>query len=86
LKSADQKEAKQNVRSDAAALTTPRQRLRRYGAWREGRRAILIKREAEYLADVRRRMALALEGPMTRAHESTNARGKSEKPGPIFDF
>ena len=35
-------------------------------AWREGRRAILIEREAEYQADIARRMELAVE-PTKRA-------------------
>ncbi|MCI0694149.1 site-specific DNA-methyltransferase, partial [candidate division KSB1 bacterium] len=33
-------------------------------AFREGFSAILIEREAEYLSDIERRMALVLEGPM----------------------
>jgi len=53
-------------------------------AWREGFSAVLMEREAEYLADIARRMALANEGPMTRAHASTKARGKAEDHGPLF--
>lgn len=45
---------------------------------------MLMEREAEYLADIARRMALANEGPMTRAHASTKARGKAEDHGPLF--
>jgi DNA modification methylase len=56
-------------------------------AWREGFSAILIEREPEYLADIERRMALALAGPDERARESIKARLK-DKPvdaGPLFD-
>ncbi|WP_199266659.1 DNA-methyltransferase [Antarcticirhabdus aurantiaca] len=35
-------------------------------AWREGRRALLIEREEEYAADIRRRMELAMAGPDER--------------------
>ena len=52
---------------------------------REGFRAILIEREAEYQADIARRMALELCGPDTRAWESIKARGTAEMdPGPLF--
>lgn len=37
-------------------------------AYREGMRAILIEREAEYCADIRRRMGLILAGPDRRKH------------------
>lgn len=47
-------------------------------AWREGMRAVLIEREEEYQADIRRRMALALAGPDERSRESVKARGKTE--------
>jgi len=43
-------------------------------AWREGRRAILIEREAEYQADIRRRLALCLAGPDERKRESIKAK------------
>ena len=55
-------------------------------AFREGFRAILIEREAEYQADIRRRMALCLSGPDERAREAVKARMK-DKPidaGPLF--
>lgn len=55
-------------------------------AWREGFSAVLIEREAEYQADIRRRMALALAGPDERARESIKERMK-DKPvdaGPLF--
>jgi site-specific DNA-methyltransferase (adenine-specific) len=56
-------------------------------AFREGMRAVLIEREAEYCADVRRRMVLALAGPDERARESTKARGLvEENPGPLFEW
>jgi DNA modification methylase len=47
-------------------------------AWREGRRAILIEREAEYQADIRRRMALCLAGPDERKRESIKAKGEDQ--------
>jgi DNA modification methylase len=55
-------------------------------AWREGMRAVLIEREAEYQDDIRRRMALALAGPDERARESIKAKlkGKTADPGPLF--
>jgi DNA modification methylase len=43
-------------------------------AWREDRLAILIEREAEYQADIRRRLALCLAGPDQRKRESIKAR------------
>jgi len=55
-------------------------------AWREGMNAILIEREEEYQADIRRRMALCLAGPDERARESIKAKTK-DKPidaGPLF--
>jgi DNA modification methylase len=56
-------------------------------AWREGARAVLIERETEYQADVRRRMALALAGPDERARESVKAKMKGKPPdhGPLFE-
>ncbi len=55
-------------------------------AFREGFKAILIEREAEYCADIRRRMALCLAGPVERSHESTKARhgDKPQDHGPLF--
>ena len=55
-------------------------------AWREGFRADLCEREAEYLTDIARRMALAGEGPAIRKAESAKARhaGKREDHGPLF--
>jgi DNA modification methylase len=55
-------------------------------AWRECFNAVLIEREAEYCADIARRMALCVEGPLVRAHESIKARnaGKSVDHGPLF--
>lgn len=55
-------------------------------AWREGFSAVLIEREAEYQADIRRRMALALSGPDERARESLKQKlkGKPLDPGPLF--
>lgn len=56
-------------------------------AWREGFRAILIEREAEYQADIRRRMSLVLGGPIERRHASIKEKlkGKPEDHGPLFD-
>jgi DNA modification methylase len=54
-------------------------------AFREGMRAVLIEREAEYQADVRRRMALVLAGPDERTREGIKARGSVNwDPGPLF--
>lgn len=55
-------------------------------AWREGMRAVLIEREPEYQADIRRRMALCLSGPDERARESIKARTKDKRVdhGPLF--
>jgi site-specific DNA-methyltransferase (adenine-specific) len=56
-------------------------------AWREGMRAVLIEREDEYCADIRRRMALVLAGPEERTRESIKARGQVEQnAGPLFDW
>jgi DNA modification methylase/succinate dehydrogenase flavin-adding protein (antitoxin of CptAB toxin-antitoxin module) len=55
-------------------------------AWREGRRAVLIEREAEYQADIARRMALCLAGPEERARATIKEKLK-DKPvdaGPLF--
>jgi DNA modification methylase len=43
-------------------------------AFREGFNAILIEREAEYQADIRRRMALVMAGPEERKRESIKAK------------
>ncbi|MGA2491869.1 MAG: DNA methyltransferase [Roseiarcus sp.] len=55
-------------------------------AWREGFNAVLIEREAEYCADVARRMALAVEGKETRRREAAKARhgAKPRDCGPLF--
>jgi DNA modification methylase len=55
-------------------------------AWREGMRAVLIEREAEYQADIRRRMALVLSGPDERARQGMKERmkGKPADHGPLF--
>jgi DNA modification methylase len=47
-------------------------------AWREGFRAILIEREAEYQADIRRRMAHALAGPDERKRAIAKAKHGDE--------
>jgi DNA modification methylase len=43
-------------------------------AFREGFNAILIERETEYQADIRRRMALVMSGPEERKRESIKAK------------
>jgi site-specific DNA-methyltransferase (adenine-specific) len=43
-------------------------------AFREGFKAILIEREPEYQADIRRRMALVMSGPEERKRESIKAK------------
>lgn len=55
-------------------------------AWREGFNAVLIERETEYQADIRRRMALALSGPDERSRESIKEKlkGKPVDHGPLF--
>jgi DNA modification methylase len=55
-------------------------------AFREGMRAVLIEREAEYQIDVRRRMELCLAGPDERIFKSQKARqdGKPVDAGPLF--
>jgi DNA modification methylase len=53
-------------------------------AFREGFRAVLIEREAEYQTDIRRRMSLVLGGPDERRRESIKASGKTEDAGPLF--
>lgn len=55
-------------------------------AFREGFRAVLIEREAEYQNDIRRRMALCIAGPGERKRESTKARlkDKPQDAGPLF--
>jgi site-specific DNA-methyltransferase (adenine-specific) len=53
-------------------------------AFREGMRGELIEAEAEYQADIRRRMALALAGPDERVRESIKARNLPRDDGPLF--
>lgn len=55
-------------------------------AFREGFNAVLIEREPEYRADIRRRMALCMSGPEERARESIKARnaGQPIDAGPLF--
>ena len=54
-------------------------------AFREGFNAVLVEREAEYQADIRRRMKLAEAGPDERARESLKAAGKADyTPMPLF--
>lgn len=55
-------------------------------AFREGFNAVLIEREPEYQADIRRRMGLVLSGPDERARESIKAKtaGQPADHGPLF--
>lgn len=53
-------------------------------AFREGFKAVLIEREAEYQADIARRMSLVLAGPDERAHAIIKARGTAAGAGPLF--
>jgi site-specific DNA-methyltransferase (adenine-specific) len=55
-------------------------------AFREGFNAILIEREAEYQADIRRRMALVMAGPEERKRESIKAKVGNVpfEPGSLF--
>ena len=53
-------------------------------AYREGCRAILIEREAEYQADIARRMGLVLSGLDERSREGIKARHGDVHPGPLF--
>lgn len=53
-------------------------------AYREGYNAVLIEREPEYQADIRRRIALVLAGPDERNRESIKARNIVADAGPLF--
>jgi site-specific DNA-methyltransferase (adenine-specific) len=53
-------------------------------AFREGFNAVLIERETEYQADIRRRMSLVLGGPEERRNASLKAKGLVEDAGPLF--
>ena len=55
-------------------------------AFREGMAAVLIEREAEYQADIRRRVDLCMAGPDERSREMVKARGLTEAPGPLFEW
>lgn len=56
-------------------------------AFREGFNAVLIEREPEYQADIRRRMVLCLAGPDERARESIKAKigDRPVDAGPLFN-
>lgn len=55
-------------------------------AFYEGFRATLIEREAEYMADIERRMALCMAGPEEKARAIIKAKGlMEESAGPLFD-
>jgi site-specific DNA-methyltransferase (adenine-specific) len=57
-------------------------------AWREGMRAVLIEREAEYQADIRRRMALMPASTAERrrqAHKEKQTRQPLDNQGTLFE-
>lgn len=55
---------------------------------REGMRAVLIEREDKFVADIHRRMALAMSGPEERARATIKEKIKTgrlkDDPGPLF--
>jgi site-specific DNA-methyltransferase (adenine-specific) len=53
-------------------------------AFREGMSAVLIEREAEYQADIRRRMVLVQSGQGERRRESVKAQDLPRDEGPLF--
>lgn len=53
-------------------------------AWREGFRAVLIEREAEYQADIAKRMELCLAGPATRRAAIGAAKAERAPDLPLF--
>lgn len=53
-------------------------------AFYEGFNAILIEREAEYVADIERRMKLVMAGPDERSRETVKARLGAIDAGPLF--
>jgi hypothetical protein len=56
-------------------------------ALREGFRCTLIEREAEYLADIERRMSLVFEGSMVRDNSTSKAKGEGKAPkAPLLDL
>lgn len=55
-------------------------------ALREGMSVILIEREPEYQADIRRRMALVWAGPNERIYESVKAKNLPRDDGPLFQY
>lgn len=52
--------------------------------FREGARCMVVERESEYQADIRRRMALILSGPAERKRESIKAKKLPVDHGPLF--
>ena len=54
-------------------------------AFYEGFNAVLCEREAEYIADIERRMKLCLAGPDERAREIVKAKGKPDLTGTLFE-
>jgi hypothetical protein len=54
-------------------------------AFREGFRCILVEREAEYQADIRKRMALALRGSSARKRAHKESKAKPQPLGGMFE-
>jgi site-specific DNA-methyltransferase (adenine-specific) len=53
-------------------------------AYREGFSAVLIEREEDYFADIKRRMSMVLGGTDERRREIIKAKGLAEEAGPLF--
>jgi DNA modification methylase/transcriptional regulator with XRE-family HTH domain len=53
-------------------------------AWREGMRAVLIEREAQFQADIAKRMELCLAGPATRRAAIGAAKAERAEALPLF--
>lgn len=53
-------------------------------AFREGFRAILVEREADYCEDIRERMRLAMVGPKTKRRAIAKRKDKGEELGGLF--
>ncbi|MEM1149225.1 MAG: DNA methyltransferase [Pseudomonadota bacterium] len=54
-------------------------------AFYEGMTAILVEREAEYVTDIKARMALCLAGPDERKHAIIQRKGEVADAGPLFE-
>lgn len=54
-------------------------------AFYEGFNAILVEREAEYIADIKARMALCLAGPDERKRKIAKRKSEADDAGPLFE-